>query len=73
MTPTSYKTNKHAKNWSVEEQLERALDALENRIELFEPDEDSTLDLFRLTARDSEHRAKLANIARNNIAGKHTA
>lgn len=33
----SYRTNKHSKNKSIEEKLERALDALEFRVESFDP------------------------------------
>lgn len=37
---TCYKTNKHSKNKSIEERLERAVDALGSRVEFFDPDRD---------------------------------
>ena len=41
MTIQSYRTNKHSKNKSVEERLERAVDHLESFVEFFEPDEEN--------------------------------
>ena len=41
----SYKTNKHARNSSIEEQLERAIDLLDERVSSFDPDDEINFQL----------------------------
>jgi hypothetical protein len=45
-TGVSHKTNKHPKNKSIEERLERAVGTLESMIENFNPEDDDYIYMF---------------------------